>query len=303
MKKLAPLVIFTYNRLECTKLMLKAIARNVFAKDTEVYVFSDGPKNEKDEELVVAVRKYLYDFASYEYFKIFHIIESKNNNGLANSIINGVSEIIEKYKRIIVLEDDLITADIFLKFMNDSLDFYENNQEVWSIGGTCFDLPSLVEYPHDVYFCYRGESWGWATWYDRWVRVDWEVQDFQIFMKDAKKKRLFQRGGEDMVEALKQQMKGKTDSWAIRWCYQEFKEGMVTVLPVKSLVKNIGWGQEGTHCDIDIFHTELLKDEFDYMLENVAIDNNLMNDYRKYFKRPYLKRILDFIYSRVKGKL
>lgn len=300
MADLAPLVVFVYKRLDYTIQTLSAVNDNFLAKDTEIFIYSDGPKTENDRSKVEEVRRYIRDFSKSCNFKAIHVKESEKNRGLADSIIGGVTEILQKYGKAIVLEDDLVTAKEFLNFMNDCLDYYKDNQKVWSIGGTTFALDSLKEYEHDVYACYRGSSWGWATWYDRWEKVDWSVSDYRDFMKDWKRRRRFKRGGQDMVAELKRQRRGEIDAWAIRWCYQESKDDMVTILPVQNLVRNIGWGGDATHCDVDRFHTCLGDKEFVYSLENVDISENLMRDFRKYYTRPLVNRILDYIYIRAK---
>lgn len=301
MSALAPLVIFVYNRKDLTIQMLNKMNQNLLADETEMFIFSDGPRKDTDVEKVKDVRAFLWEFKKSNNFKSVEIIESEKNKGLANSIISGVTDIINKYGKVIVVEDDLLTSQYFLKFMNDCLDFYEKNEKIWSIGGTSLALPSLNEYPDDVYTCYRASSWGWATWKDRWSKVDWNVSDYKVFMKDRKRKRQFKLGGQDMVESLKRQMEGKTDSWAIRWCYQQSKERNFTILPKKSLVKNIGWGDEGTHCDVDRFHTSVDNEEFEYVLRDVEIDNKLMKEFRRYFSRPFINRVLDFIYLKIKS--
>lgn len=300
---LAPVVIFVYNRERQTRQMLAALNENLLASETEAFVFCDGPKNDIDAEKVNAVRKCVKEFAKTSGFKKIQIIESERNKGLANSIINGVTQIIDQYGKVIVLEDDLVTAPVFLKFMNDCLNFYADNQKVWSIGGTTYDMDALKNYPKSVYACYRGESWGWATWIDRWKKVDWNVSDYDSFVRDKKKCREFQRGGEDILIMLKRQMRGEIDSWAIRWCYQEFKEDMVTILPVKSLIKNIGFDGSGTHSgtvEPELAVTD--NDKFNYILENVEIDEKIMDNYRKYNQRSFATKVLDLFGIKIKRK-
>lgn len=300
MKKIAPLVMFVYNRPHLIEPVLEAINRNELADETEFYIFSDGAKKETEISKVEEVRASIKCFLKENNFRKVYLIESSKNKGLANSIIEGVSKIIEEYGRVIVLEDDLVTSPCFLRFMNDCLDYYEKNSDIWSIGGTTFDLPSLKEYKHDVYSCYRGVSWGWATWKDRWITVDWNVADYCEFMKDSKRKKMFKRGGQDMVNALRMQMEGKTNSWAIRWCYQQSKLNMLTILPKKTLIENIGWDGSGTHCGTENRYETKIDGEFTYCLENIGIDKRLMKEYRSYYSRPLLNRMLDYIYIKMK---
>ena len=46
---------------------------------------------------------------------------------------------------------------------------------------------------------------------------------------------------------LKAQMKGKIDSWAIRWGYAHFKNNAYCLYPIVPLCKNIGTDKSGTH--------------------------------------------------------
>ena len=73
-------------------------------------MFSDGPKSDTDKEKVLEVREYIKTISG---FKRVNLVEREQHLGLANSIINGVTEIINKYGRIIVLEDDMVSSPYF----------------------------------------------------------------------------------------------------------------------------------------------------------------------------------------------
>jgi hypothetical protein len=140
-----------------------------------------------------------------------------------------------------VLEDDLITTQNFLSFMNASLNEYKQKTDVFSISGYSFNLHSTNnEYKESGYFLKRGWSWGWATWADRWNNIDWEVKDYALFIKDTDQQKKFAQGGSDLTDMLQRQMNGKMDSWAIRWFYHQFKVEGVTFYPVYSKIFNIG---------------------------------------------------------------
>lgn len=246
MSNLAPLIIFTYNRLDTTKECFEAISKNDLADKTELFVFSDGPKTEKDEPLVRTVRDYLQGFSRDSVFKSVTIYEAEKNKGLANSIIDGVTKIIEQYGKVIVLEDDLYTTPDFLQYMNGALDYYAENEKIWSIAGYGHKLKSLKTYGKDVYLSYRASCWGWATWKDRWESVDWDVSLYGKLQYYLKERYKFMRGGNDCPSMLKAQMKGKIDSWAIRWCFSQSVQNKYTVQPKVSRVVNRGFGN-GVH--------------------------------------------------------
>lgn len=239
----APVCLFTYNRLNETVRTVEALKKNYLAPETDLWIFSDGPKNEASEGLVAEVRAYLKGITG---FKTVELIESKENMGLAKSIVTGVSLVVRKYGSLIVLEDDLLTSTNFLDFMNQALVYYKSDPKVISISGYTLNLPSLPG-SSDYYFGYRASSWGWGTWEDRWDTIDWEVKDYDQFMKDSKRKALFKRGGSDLVGMLRNQMEGRIDSWAIRFCYAQFNQGLTTVFPTVSKVNSIGFSGNATH--------------------------------------------------------
>ncbi|MGM0934477.1 MAG: glycosyltransferase family 2 protein [Bacteroidota bacterium] len=279
---LAPLVLFTYNRLEETQQTICALQKNILAKDSELIIFSDGPKNENGQKKIKEIREYL---RSIKGFKKVQIIESKVNKGLAKSIIDGVTQIIEEYGRVIVLEDDLITSPNFLNFMNQALNFYNNDNEIISISGYTLDLPSLPG-TNDFYFGYRASSWGWATWEDRWKNIEWDLNDYNEFKEDRNAQKIFNRGGSDLSQMLENQVKAKIDSWAIRFCYHQSKSNLKTVFPASSKIRSIGFGSDATHTsNTTRFETKLDSGgQTDFIFDHFhEMDENLAKEFRNKF--------------------
>lgn len=242
-QNLAPIVLFTYKRLDTLKRTVTALQNNYLASESELFIFSDGYKNENDRTLVLSVRDYLKTISG---FKTIQIFESQNNKGLANSIIQGVSFIFETHDNVIVLEDDLITTPNFLNFMNQALHFYNINENIFTICGYSFDL-NIENYEYDSYILNRTWPWSWATWRNRWVNIDWDVKDYPEFKKNRKLRRKFSNLGSDVNDMLDRQMKGKIDSWAIRWTYHQFKLNLLSVYPNQSKIDNLGFDQLSTH--------------------------------------------------------
>jgi hypothetical protein len=301
----APVVVFVYNRPEHTKKIIESLASNYFARETDVFIYSDAAKNDNQNEFVKAARKYIDTLPESNYFNKVEIIKAYKNKGLANSIINGVSEIIEEYDRVIVIEDDLVTSKDFLQYMNDALKFYKNNESIWSISG--YNLPIIIPayYKHDVYLSYRGCSWGWATWKDRWNKVDWNVKDYNTFKKSRVLRGKLNRGGRDMANMLDLQMEGKIDSWAIRWCYSQSKLGMFTVYPVRSRIKNIGLDGSGTHSSITTYYeADFNENNTECNFEDVEINRKIAKKFQNHYMSLFqywlnnLKRIAKIIVRR-----
>lgn len=285
---LAPVVVFCYKRLDTLRKTIEALKQNPEAGRTHLIIFSDGPKKEADHLSVAMVRDYINHL---EGFRMITTYFSEVNKGLAKSIIEGVTLVFEKYDRVIVLEDDLLTSNNFLNYMNQSLDHYEFNNRIFSISG----YTSIIKNPDPskVYFTRRASSWGWATWRNRWSSIDWEVKDYADFCIDAKARKAFNSMGSDLSGMLDKQMSGKINSWAIRWCYHQFKKDLYTVFPQVSRVRNIGFTPEGTHT-VDHFNRfDTLLDQsastsFDFS-DDVIIDKNIFRQF--YSKYSVITRI------------
>lgn len=243
-KILAPICLFTYNRLEETKQTVEALQNNFLAKQSELFVFSDGPKNKDSIQNVDLIRAYIKTISGFKKITVF---ESSENKGLANSIISGVTKVFKKYDSVIILEDDLITSANFLNFMNQALSFYNNQSNIFSISGYTMDISGLEKIEGDFYFGCRASSWGWATWKNRWASVDWEVSNYSKFINNRSDIKRFNKGGSDMTKMLKSQMSGKIDSWAIRFCFQQFLDKKACLFPKISKVQSIGFSEEATH--------------------------------------------------------
>lgn len=240
----APICLFTYNRVHETRQTVEALKSNYFAEESDIFIFSDGARNEASEKSVEQVREYIRTISG---FKSVKVIEAKENNGLANSIISGVSQIIKEYGSVIVVEDDLITSRNFLSYMNQALNRYRWETKVFSISGFSVKIDVEEDYTYDTYFWGRAHSWGWATWADRWNSVDWEITDFETFKSDSSMQKSFNKYGSDLTKMLISAKIGKIDSWYVRFTYNQFKQEKLTVYPITSKVINNGFMDGATH--------------------------------------------------------
>ena len=255
--QLAPIVIFSYDRLEHLIFTITSLKNNFLAKESDVIVYSDGYKS-NNKSKVIDVRNYLKTVRGFNSFKI---VERDSNFGLAKNIIEGVSEVIKNHGRIIVLEDDLVTSKNFLTFMNKAIKYYEKRDDIFSVSGYTGNLPSLDKINEDTYLSYRPSSWGWATWIDQWDAVDWNVSDFNNFISDRNKIKEFNIGGIDLTRMLRHFMEGKNNSWAIRWSYAMHKQSKYCIYPSVSKISNIGFGKDATHCKgVNIYDSLIDKD-------------------------------------------
>ena len=237
----APIALFCYNRLDCLKQTVEALQANELAAKSDLFIFSDGPKPKDDSAAVYGVRAYLKSITG---FRSIHIKEAETNQGLANSIIAGVTEVVNRFGRIIVLEDDLVTAPFFLRFMNEALDFYEGKEKVAGIHG--WRPMNNIPAP-DTFFTNEVGCWGWATWKRGWDLFERDGNKLlKQFTSQAQIEKFNIFNSYPFYQMLKDQVAGKVDSWAIRWYASVFLKGRLGLQPGKNMIKNIGFNS-GTH--------------------------------------------------------
>lgn len=249
----APLALFVFNRPLHTAKTIAALQANLLASETSLYVFCDGPRRDGDVAKVEEVRTLVRGISG---FKNVTVIERAQNMGLARSIIDGVTTLCDRFGRAIVLEDDLLTSKYFLKYMNDGLAAYENEGRVASIHAYMY--PTNEQLP-ETFFLRGADCWGWATWKRAWDHFE---KDGAVLLRRLRSEGLEHRfdydGNSDFLRMLSNQIKGKNNSWAIRWHASTFLDGMLTLYPAHSLVANFGFDSSGVHCsDVDYYATTI----------------------------------------------
>ncbi len=250
----APIVLFTYNRIEHTKRTLDALKSNIGATNSTLLIFSDGPKSDIDKTRIIALRSYLKSISG---FRKVEIIERDQNLGLSRSIISGLSEIFSIYDKAIILEDDLVTSKYFLKYMNEALNIYSKETDVISIHGYIYPVKEILP---ETFFLKGADCWGWATWKRGW---DLFEKDGEMLLQKLHKEKLFNefnfKGYGPFKRMLNDQIAGKNDSWAIRWYASAFLQNKYTLYPGTSLVQNIGNDSSGTHSGSTQIYDSLVK--------------------------------------------
>ena len=239
---LAPIALFVFARPRHTRRTIDSLRQNELARESDLFVFADAPKTEAQTDSVREVRQYM---RRIEGFKSVTIVERAANFGLAKSIVDGVTSIVNSHGRVIVLEDDLVTSPHFLTYMNEALEKYSNDDRVASIHG--YVWPCSQPLP-ETFFLPGADCWGWATWRRGWDNFN---SNGQYLLDELKRRNLTGAfdydGAAPFLEMLEEQIKGKNDSWAIRWHASAFLAGKLTLYPGRSLVHNIGNDGSGTH--------------------------------------------------------
>ena len=254
----APIALFVYNRPWHTKQTVEALLANAEAATTPLYIFSDAPRGSAPSQAVAEVRAYI---RTIDGFGSVTIIEREANFGLARSIIDGVTQLCEEYGRVIVMEDDLVTSPHFLAYMNAALERYEGEDKVMQIAGYMF--PVTLDLKDDALFLPFTSSWGWGTWQRAWRHFDAGASGYQQLASDASLRRAFDLDGSyGYYRMLESQLKGKTDSWAIRWYLSVFLLGGLILYPKKTLVRNLGFDGSGVNCVASSITESVIEQDF-----------------------------------------
>ncbi|MBO0938814.1 glycosyltransferase [Fibrella sp. HMF5335] len=244
----APIILFAYKRPSELRRTLLALQANFLATESELYVFVDGPKHPSDSLKVEQVRAIAEQITG---FRNVYLHISTTNMGCANSIINGVSQVLREHPNAVVLEEDIVTTPNFLDFINQSLMQYASHPKVFSVGGYTFPFEHPTNYVDDVYFYGRTCAWGWGIWADRWFATDWSIADFEAFMADSARRKAFNYYGSDRVRMLRRSVEKEIDTWDIRLCYEQFKQKKLTAYPTISKVENIGfYSNDGANTNV-----------------------------------------------------
>ena len=299
MNRLAPIILFTYNRPEHTQYTVESLIKNHLSKESDLIIYSDGARSPKQRQKVDEVRKYLTTITGFHSVKLIH---RSHNFGLATSIIQGVTEVLQQSERVIVLEDDMIISPYFLTYMNDALEQFANNERVISIHGYVY--PVEQELP-EAFFIPGADCWGWATW-----KRGWEIfnYDGQFLLDELTRQGLLRtfdfNGTYPYSLMLKDQIQGKNDSWAIRWYASAFLQNKMTLYPGCSLVHNIGNDNSGTHCgksrSMDV---ELNASPINLKNIEVEVSQVALAAFENYFKKNKTKLSINTIIALAKKNL
>lgn len=281
---LAPILLFTYNRPSHTSFTLEALLNNKLSKESELFIFSDGYKNNEDKKDVLEVRKLIH---SINGFKKIHIIEHPQNYGLATNIINGVTEIIDKYSKVIVLEDDLVTSPWFITFMNEALEKFKDENKIGHIHAFSYPIENLPE----AFLIKWVGSWGWATWKRSWQHFNSDGEELLRKINERNLSREFDfKGKYPYTRMLRRQVNGENDSWAIRWNASLFLKDMLSVNAGRSMVQNIGCDGSGVHSGVDEIHTvNLYKNQLNIDISNISENKSVREVFAKYYGKTNSK--------------
>lgn len=272
---LAPIVFFVYNRLEHSVKTIDALKQNPEAKESILYIFSDGPKEDATDEqrdIIQSVRDYIHTITG---FKKVIIEEAPKNKGLAKSTIDGISKVVNAHGKVIVIEDDDAPSPYFLAYENECLNKFEDDERYWMVSGYVDNKVVEPFEQEDVYAVCRNSSWGFGTWARCWNKVIWDIDEIKRRFNYKTLTKFAYAGGFDLPVIMVGLFYGYNNSWSVRFEFSRYMNNGLTIFPSYSLIKNIGLDGSGTHC------STVDDNEVTYMSRKVIVPSEIKFDEKR----------------------
>lgn len=289
--ELSPIALFVYNRPEHTRQTITALQKNRLAKKSHLIVFSDGAKNSEDQEGVDEVRSFVQNIDG---FRSVTVNLSEHNKGLAKAIIDGVTEVANRYGRVIVLEDDLIVSSSFLDYMNGALEYYSDNDQVMHVSGYWYPIES--ESLPETFFLRVPSSWGWATWARAWRYFHKDPEELMETFSKQDLMRFNLDGANNFWEQVLHNYRGLADTWAVFWYATILCREGLCLYPSKSLVHNVGLDGSGVHClKTNRYQVELADNNISVFSDCGSEDNRALSLLKDFYRKNRISRLRRFI--------
>lgn len=292
MNNSAPVVIYTYTRLDHLKKTIAALQANHLALETDIFVVSDGPKDEAAKKLVNDLRNYV---DSIDGFNAVNRIYREKNVGVFQSVLMAERPILSDYGKLITMEDDIVTSANFLDFINAGLNYYESSGDVYAVSGYCHPIKFPINPRFDSWkspwFC----PWGYGIWKKKYDMIDVEMNPLNEIKKIESKYHYLKKHGNFFLGALEADAKKLAVVADARVCAQMLLLGLNTVMPSKSKVFNIGLDGSGVHCPrskkYDVSLDNGIQREFTFYSGSLDVNRYEVKQYFKFMNGNYIYRI------------
>jgi hypothetical protein len=291
-KVFAPIALFTFKRPEHTRRALASLAINSEFADSPLFIYCDGARNDLESVQVEETRKLVREWPHPN--KI--IVERERNWGLANSVIEGVTQLCDQFGRVIVVEDDLVVSPVFLNYLNAALERYAAEPKVMQVSAHMF--PVELHSQTDAVMLPFTTSWGWATWDRAWKYFDPSMSSFENLKADSALARRFDLdGGYPYFRMLNRQKEGKVDSWAIRWYLSVFLADGLVLFPKQTLVMNEGFDGSGSNCKNPQLRSEVLRVDAIEQMPVVQLHEHAFASVKRYLRKErfVLNKIIKYV--------
>lgn len=304
-----PVVLFVYNRPDHTRKTLEALSNSRLSNQTSLTVFSDGAPDNASSELRGDIEKVRRIVDQENWCGEVNLIKRQRNMGLADSIRDGVSTLLQSNEAVIVLEDDIVVSQGFLEYMNTALSTYRESAKVFQV--SAFMVPTKgMERLNDTGFFRAPASWGWGTWARAWKYFDDDANTLLAKISTEDRNHFDIEGTYPHIATIERNIAGEIRTWAVLWYATMYLHGALCLYPKRSLVRNIGFDGTGVHCGTDktrLYSRMRVEKSINVSrLLNVEEDASYANAFRELYSKRFGARRPSLIrraYSYAKRKI
>jgi hypothetical protein len=281
----SPILISVYNRPGHLEKCVESLKRNALSKNSDLFVVSDAAFSERDEPLVTSVRQYIQKINGFQ--DVIPILRDKNMGGHL-SVASAINQILTQFGKLIFLEDDNIVSENFLSFLNDCLDFYKDDDSIFSISAYNYLIKIPASYKYNIYKWQGFSAWGVGLWWNRWNLVDWNLTGFVDLIKNKNQKRRLDNIAEHLYWQLLDDVQNNKISGDAAISYYMIRNNIYSIFPVVSKVRNTGHDGSGEHCgDDELYDKQVIDTALNYQLiKSLEPDERINRVLWKHFRTP-----------------
>ena len=239
-------LLIAFNRpMETSKVIEKLRA----LKPQRLYFAVDGPRLDRplDGSLVLETQRLqsLIDWKCQVFTKF-----NNKNLGCGLGVSTAISWALEDEEKIIILEDDIVPSISFFRYCDELLEFYKNDEAVFSISGSNFLPEEMSSNLESFRFTNFPHVWGWAIWKRSWNHYEFDVSDWRKKLRKREFRNLFKGSYISYLTwsfVLDRIAKNEIDTWDYQLCVTQWRLGSLSIVPNVNLTDNIGFSPEATH--------------------------------------------------------
>ena len=252
----APVMILFFNRPDNLKQVFEAVRKY---SPEQLFLVQDGARVGRPDDIDnINKCREIVDTVDWkcEVYRNY----AEENMSCDHREYTGIDWCFQYVDRLIILEDDCVPTQGFMKLCEECLEKYKDETSIHSIYG--FNRLGYYECPYDYVFSKTGAGWGWATWKRVWDRVN-AVRNSKLFSEpdtikyinnsiEHSVKEIYGDFVKDNLSIREKEIaQGKIISWE-HWCgVTLILYNMVTIVPKKNMIRYIGISQNATHTADD----------------------------------------------------